>query len=239
PPRALSFPSPRPPASACCCWGATVPFPCCCCSPIPDGWCGPPSPALCSCTASGNGGALTAARAGGCGSMGIASPCSPPGGIPCPWLVASPICRPGCWCCVSSGTAGAATWCCSGTATSPSNGGSCSALPGTWAAGRGSGMADDDVLGGEIDGHQDGVLGDGGLFGVIEGVVQAAALLALLGGADDQLGHQGEVAQLDQVAADLVVAVVLVDLPHQHLDAVLRPLQALAGPHDAHVVPHE
>ena len=39
--------------------------------------------------------------------------------------------------------------------------------------------------------------------------MQAAAFLALHGRPDHQLGHLGQVAQFDQVAADLVVAVEL------------------------------
>lgn len=39
--------------------------------------------------------------------------------------------------------------------------------------------------------------------------MQAAAFLALHGRPDHQLGHLGQVAQLDQVAADLIIAVEL------------------------------
>src|SRR5690606_16120428 len=69
--------------------------------------------------------------------------------------------------------------------------------------------------------------------------MQSAAFLALDGGADNQVGHQGQVAQLQQVAADLVVAVILPDLLLQHVDPVLGPLQALVGTNNTHVVPHE
>ena len=69
--------------------------------------------------------------------------------------------------------------------------------------------------------------------------MQAAAFLAFHGGADHQFRHLGQVAQLDQVAADLVVAVELVDLVQQQPHPVLRPRQALVGAHDPHVVPHE
>ncbi|CAI8828920.1 hypothetical protein EMIT0P291_10693 [Pseudomonas sp. IT-P291] len=48
-----------------------------------------------------------------------------------------------------------------------------------------------------------------------------------------------QVAQLDQIPADLVVTVELVDFIQQQLHAVLRPLQTLVGAHDADVVPHE
>jgi hypothetical protein len=69
--------------------------------------------------------------------------------------------------------------------------------------------------------------------------VEAAAFLALKGAADDQVGCHDEVAQLDQVVADTEIAVELVDFTSQQADPVLRPLQALVGADDAHVIPHE
>lgn len=56
---------------------------------------------------------------------------------------------------------------------------------------------------------EDGVLGLWQHPRVIQGVMQAAALLALHRRTNHQLGHLGQVAQFDQVAADFVVAVEL------------------------------
>ena len=52
-------------------------------------------------------------------------------------------------------------------------------------------------------------------FRVIERKVQPAALLARERGADDQLGHHDQVAQLQQVGRYLVIAVVLIDFGFQ------------------------
>ena len=54
-----------------------------------------------------------------------------------------------------------------------------------------------------------------------------------------EVGDQREVTQLDQVARDLEVDVVLADLVAQDLDAPARALEALVGAHDADVRPHE
>src|SRR5450830_1617513 len=69
--------------------------------------------------------------------------------------------------------------------------------------------------------------------------MQAPAFLALHGRADHQFRHLGQVAQLNQVAADFIVAVELVDLIQQQAHAVLRALQAFVGAHDTYVVPHK
>ncbi len=57
--------------------------------------------------------------------------------------------------------------------------------------------------------------------------VQAAAFVAHLGAAHDQLGHLHQVAQLQQVARDVEVGVELLDFALQQGDAVGGPLQAL------------
>src|SRR3546814_2592604 len=48
-----------------------------------------------------------------------------------------------------------------------------------------------------------------------------------------------EIAQFDQIGADAIVAVVLLDLAGERLHAVQGALQALGRAHDADVVPHE
>ena len=57
--------------------------------------------------------------------------------------------------------------------------------------------------------------------------MQAAAFLAALGAADDQVGGEHQVAQFDQVVADAEIGVVLVDFPFEQADAVLRAFQRL------------
>jgi hypothetical protein len=57
-------------------------------------------------------------------------------------------------------------------------------------------------------------------------VVQPAALFAGEGAADDELGHRGDVAQLEQVAVHEVVPVVLADLFLEHRDAPRGALEA-------------
>lgn len=69
--------------------------------------------------------------------------------------------------------------------------------------------------------------------------MQAAAFVAHLGAAHDQLGHLHQVAQLQQVARDVEVGVELLDFALQQGDAVGGPLQPFVGAHYAHVVPHE
>ena len=79
-----------------------------------------------------------------------------------------------------------------------------------------------------VDGrHQDSVAGFGQQVRIIQRVVQAPAFAALHGRADDQFGDQCQVAQLDQVAADLVVAVELVDLAEQQAYPVLARCRRL------------
>jgi hypothetical protein len=51
--------------------------------------------------------------------------------------------------------------------------------------------------------------------------------------------RQHQVAQFDQVVADAVVGVILVNFPLQQANAVECALQALVGAHDADVIPHE
>ena len=62
----------------------------------------------------------------------------------------------------------------------------------------------------------------GVVVGVVEGEVQAAALLAAARALDDQVRDQREVAQLEQVAGDREVPVVLADLLAEELDAAAR-----------------
>src|SRR3546814_10110498 len=50
---------------------------------------------------------------------------------------------------------------------------------------------------------------------VVEGVVQTPTFLAFHGRADHQFSHLCQIAQLNQVAADLVVAVELIDFIQQ------------------------
>src|SRR3569833_1807327 len=73
--------------------------------------------------------------------------------------------------------------------------------------------------------------------GIVQRVMQAAALLAERRAADDELGHQCEVAQLDEVVGAAEIAVILGDFLQQKIHAVLGALQALVGAHDADVVP--
>lgn len=69
--------------------------------------------------------------------------------------------------------------------------------------------------------------------GVVTAVMQASAFLAQQRGADDQFGGLHQVAQFDQVVADVEVAVILVDLAFQQVDPVQRALQPLIGADDA------
>src|SRR6266550_2576622 len=75
--------------------------------------------------------------------------------------------------------------------------------------------------------------------GMVDRVVQAAALLAVTRGGDDQLGDGGDVAELDQVAGQQDVAVVGADLLLEERDALAGTGEATVAPHDADVVPHE
>ena len=76
-------------------------------------------------------------------------------------------------------------------------------------------------------------------LGIIQGIVKAAALLAGQGGADDEVGGDHQVAELDEIAGDPKVAVVFGDFLLQQVDAVFGPFQAFGAAHDAHVIPHE
>ena len=69
--------------------------------------------------------------------------------------------------------------------------------------------------------------------------MQPPAFLALHGGADDEFGDHHQVAQLQQVVADVIVAVVLGDFVSQQLGPVQGPLQAFFRAHDTDVIPHE
>ena len=77
-------------------------------------------------------------------------------------------------------------------------------------------------------------------LGVVDRVVQAAALLAADRRQDDQLGDHRDVAQLDQVAGDEEVPVVAASISScSSLDALQRAGQAAVRADDADVVPHE
>ena len=69
--------------------------------------------------------------------------------------------------------------------------------------------------------------------------MQPSAFLAQQRRAHDELGNVDEISEFDEIVADPIVAVELVDFLFQEIDAVLRALQSLAGSHDADVVPHE
>src|SRR5262249_17850513 len=74
---------------------------------------------------------------------------------------------------------------------------------------------------------------------VVDVVVQAAALPALLGALDHELRHRRQVAQLDEVGRQPEVPVVLGDLLLQELDPPARPRETAVAAHDPDVVPHE
>ena len=74
---------------------------------------------------------------------------------------------------------------------------------------------------------------------IVERIVKAAALAALLGGLHDQLGADREVAKLERVGCDEIAEVVVVDLATERLDAMRRAREALVRADDADVVPHE
>ncbi len=75
-------------------------------------------------------------------------------------------------------------------------------------------------------------------LGVVDGAVQPAALVPGGGAAHDELGDGGDVAQLEQVAGDEVLPVVLADLFLEEGDAAGGAAQAGVGADDADVVPH-
>jgi predicted DNA repair protein MutK len=74
---------------------------------------------------------------------------------------------------------------------------------------------------------------------IVERIVQPPAFLAGQRGADDQVGHLHQIAQLDQVGRHAEVAVIILHLAAQQVDAVLGAFQPLGGAHDAHKIPHE
>src|SRR5579859_1788272 len=74
---------------------------------------------------------------------------------------------------------------------------------------------------------------------VVDGEVKAAALLARRRALDDELRDAGDVAQLEQVARDEVLPVVLRDLLLEQRDAARRAREARVRAHDADVVPHQ
>src|ERR1041384_5737196 len=72
---------------------------------------------------------------------------------------------------------------------------------------------------------EDGVVGEAlVLVRVVEGEMQAARFLAAAGRFDDEVGDEGEVSELEEVAGDLEVPVVLVDLVADELDAAAGAL---------------
>src|SRR5678815_3090020 len=73
------------------------------------------------------------------------------------------------------------------------------------------------------------------LVGIVERHVEAARFLAASGALDDQVRDQRQVAELDQVARDLEVEVVLADLVAHDLDAAAGALDALVAPNDPDV----
>src|SRR5512142_3172036 len=75
------------------------------------------------------------------------------------------------------------------------------------------------------------------LVRIIEREVKAARLLASACALDDEVRDQREITQLDEIARHLEVDVVLADLVAQDLDPAASALEALVGPHDAHVRP--
>jgi len=75
-------------------------------------------------------------------------------------------------------------------------------------------------------------------IGIIQVVVKPPALLAHHGAGDNEVGHYGEIAQLEQIPGDLEAPVVVLDLLADELHPLLGPLQPFVGPHDPHVVPH-
>src|ERR1700677_4765852 len=74
---------------------------------------------------------------------------------------------------------------------------------------------------------------------IIEREVQPAALVAAQGAIDDQRRDQHEVAQLDQVASDLVIPIILLHFLAQTAQAARGALQAFRGADDANVIPHQ
>ncbi len=69
--------------------------------------------------------------------------------------------------------------------------------------------------------------------------MQAAALPPLQCRTDDQIGNRDQVAQLQQIIGDPVIAVELADFPVQKVDPVFGALEPLGGSDNADVIPHE
>ena len=77
------------------------------------------------------------------------------------------------------------------------------------------------------------------LIRAIAAIVQPPAFVALHRTADDTVGGEYQVAQLDQVVADAEICVIVLDFLDfvgEQFDAVLGALQALVGAHDADVI---
>ena len=75
-------------------------------------------------------------------------------------------------------------------------------------------------------------------FRIVQRGVQAPALLAEQRAADDQFGHRGDVAQLDEVGGQQEIPVVLRNLLADVVNPPQGPFEALVGADDADVVPH-
>ena len=69
--------------------------------------------------------------------------------------------------------------------------------------------------------------------------MQAAALKTGKRRAHDQPGTIGHVAKLQQRPADPEIGIIVANFRAEHVRAVLGPFQALGGPHDTDVIPHE
>ena len=76
------------------------------------------------------------------------------------------------------------------------------------------------------------------MLGVVDGVVQAAALLALERLAGDEVAHVNHVAQLANVAGSLYVLVKFLSLLVEQVEACPSTLQAQVGAHNAHIGRH-
>src|SRR3954466_11183520 len=66
-----------------------------------------------------------------------------------------------------------------------------------------------------------------------------ATLLAREGRADDQVGDDDEVPELDQVGRHPEMAVIILDLLPEQADPVERALEPLGGSDDSDIIPHE
>ncbi|KAK0330660.1 hypothetical protein LTR94_031978, partial [Friedmanniomyces endolithicus] len=68
---------------------------------------------------------------------------------------------------------------------------------------------------------------------IVERIVQPADILSVQRRSDYEVGGLEQIAQLDQVRRHAEMAVIILDLRPEQVDAVLRPLQPLGRPHDA------